>query len=575
MQPLVLHPPSLTSAQFGQPRFNSGPERLPLNRSWSTNARGCSPRAPLPRQSMSGSPPTQEPSVTSGESRPVAYPSASSPVFTTGVLAIPAVSGTSQPPAAVSDPLSAPILPRYGEPGPPPFVGSPIQHQHQNQHQHPHQHPHQHQHDHPHQHQHPHTHQQQHPHSGEPPFSLSTLEPAVPGPSTRSLAQKSTRRTKAHVASACVNCKKKHLGCDPARPCRRCVLAGKAASCVDVTHKKRGRPPLKAEDSSLRAYTTHIESPGVSAEAQPSMAAQRNVLHRATSSRELRPMPDPHTIGDPGPTAATMRMQRSQAHRWSASVFPLTRPMDPSTSIPGSAGRRPFSSSGPASYTAVPPHPPPAFVPVTGGFNPVLKTGAMPPGMDRRFPPYGGPALPPPTSPPQHQHPAGVSYLPYADAPSSVIHQPMSDSRIPPAPREPYLESPFRLPPIHQATASPISHHAHRLSDPYPASWTTSSSSREDNPREPRSPATLQRPMSSLLSHSTPQSYHHQRSSSTTGPLEPIPRHLGPIDLPSPVPLSHSSPITTQAAHTSTEAETGEPRPIKRRKMALDDMVNG
>ena len=39
-----------------------------------------------------------------------------------------------------------------------------------------------------------------------------------------------TRRTKAHVASACVNCKKKHLGCDSQRPCRRCVLAGKAVS---------------------------------------------------------------------------------------------------------------------------------------------------------------------------------------------------------------------------------------------------------------------------------------------------------------------------------------------------------
>ncbi|EKV15701.1 hypothetical protein PDIG_13830 [Penicillium digitatum PHI26] len=49
-------------------------------------------------------------------------------------------------------------------------------------------------------------------------------------PTGRSLVQKSTRRTKAHVASACVNCKKKHLGCDPARPCRRCVLAGKAVS---------------------------------------------------------------------------------------------------------------------------------------------------------------------------------------------------------------------------------------------------------------------------------------------------------------------------------------------------------
>ena len=41
-----------------------------------------------------------------------------------------------------------------------------------------------------------------------------------------------TRRTKAHVASACVNCKKKHLGCDSARPCRRCILAGKAVSSL-------------------------------------------------------------------------------------------------------------------------------------------------------------------------------------------------------------------------------------------------------------------------------------------------------------------------------------------------------
>lgn len=46
----------------------------------------------------------------------------------------------------------------------------------------------------------------------------------------RTLPPRSTRRAKAHVASACVNCKRKHLGCDSARPCRRCVLSGKAVS---------------------------------------------------------------------------------------------------------------------------------------------------------------------------------------------------------------------------------------------------------------------------------------------------------------------------------------------------------
>ena len=35
------------------------------------------------------------------------------------------------------------------------------------------------------------------------------------------------RRAKAHVPSACVNCKKKHLACETKRPCSRCVQTGK------------------------------------------------------------------------------------------------------------------------------------------------------------------------------------------------------------------------------------------------------------------------------------------------------------------------------------------------------------
>lgn len=44
------------------------------------------------------------------------------------------------------------------------------------------------------------------------------------------LSPQATRKNKAHVASACVNCKKKHLRCDNARPCRRCVQSGKEVS---------------------------------------------------------------------------------------------------------------------------------------------------------------------------------------------------------------------------------------------------------------------------------------------------------------------------------------------------------
>lgn len=35
------------------------------------------------------------------------------------------------------------------------------------------------------------------------------------------------RRAKAHVPSACVNCKRKHLACETRRPCNRCIQTGK------------------------------------------------------------------------------------------------------------------------------------------------------------------------------------------------------------------------------------------------------------------------------------------------------------------------------------------------------------
>ncbi|CAO2650428.1 Nn.00g017200.m01.CDS01 [Neocucurbitaria sp. VM-36] len=63
---------------------------------------------------------------------------------------------------------------------------------------------------------------------------------------------KPARRTKAHVASACVNCKKAHLSCDIQRPCGRCVASGKQDTCKDVQHKKRGRPRLRDDREFLR-----------------------------------------------------------------------------------------------------------------------------------------------------------------------------------------------------------------------------------------------------------------------------------------------------------------------------------
>ncbi|ORY65318.1 uncharacterized protein BCR38DRAFT_340911 [Pseudomassariella vexata] len=94
--------------------------------------------------------------------------------------------------------------------------------------------------------------------SSQPHYPLPPVEGPVPGASPYSLparpqtsesspytSPKSQRKTKGHVASACVPCKKAHLRCDAQRPCSRCLSNGKEDACVDVQHKKRGRPRLR------------------------------------------------------------------------------------------------------------------------------------------------------------------------------------------------------------------------------------------------------------------------------------------------------------------------------------------
>ncbi|OCK82628.1 hypothetical protein K432DRAFT_214508 [Lepidopterella palustris CBS 459.81] len=78
---------------------------------------------------------------------------------------------------------------------------------------------------------------------------------------------KPARRTKAHVASACVNCKKAHLSCDVQRPCGRCITSGKQDSCKDVQHKKRGRPRLR--DHEDRDFGRSEENRQSTSAAQP------------------------------------------------------------------------------------------------------------------------------------------------------------------------------------------------------------------------------------------------------------------------------------------------------------------
>ena len=69
---------------------------------------------------------------------------------------------------------------------------------------------------------------------GEQGTAYALVTASLPPRPPPQVSPRATRKVKAHVASACVNCKRKHLRCDETRPCRRCVQSGKEVCCISV-----------------------------------------------------------------------------------------------------------------------------------------------------------------------------------------------------------------------------------------------------------------------------------------------------------------------------------------------------
>lgn len=67
----------------------------------------------------------------------------------------------------------------------------------------------------------------QRPHASSSSTSNVLQGPQDTQPAGRPSSSRGGRKSKAHVASACINCKKAHLSCDVNRPCARCVASGK------------------------------------------------------------------------------------------------------------------------------------------------------------------------------------------------------------------------------------------------------------------------------------------------------------------------------------------------------------
>ncbi|KAJ9631126.1 hypothetical protein H2204_008348 [Knufia peltigerae] len=242
------------------------------------------------------------------------------------------------------------------------------------------------------------------------------------------VSPRAARKPKAHVASACVNCKKKHLRCDNNRPCRRCVQSGKEASCHDVEHKKRGRPPLKPEDPSTRRTFESAITPMGS--------------HMGGPPRPLTG-PDISSFGQPpGPI----------------SRYPPLRPQDPSRGPPMRGSFQPmyaqpsvsFSPATAAGTFASPTRPYSQSGP--GRIQGQLPSSYASPHSEsphQQIAPYGGYNYPPMAS--QHGASGQATYS-NPIFPRPAMHGSMSGEPMPPFGGP----SSLQLPPIRPTTLGPI-----------------------------------------------------------------------------------------------------------------------
>ena len=108
-------------------------------------------------------------------------------------------------------------------------------------------------------------------------------------PSLNSTVKNVTVR-KYHTPNACVHCKAAHLACDASRPCGRCRRLGKEG-CIDVDHKKRGRPSISNKIQSKKHILnlktdTHITSKQLYPNSQETIIEQESAVQYNGSIEE-------------------------------------------------------------------------------------------------------------------------------------------------------------------------------------------------------------------------------------------------------------------------------------------------
>jgi hypothetical protein len=338
---------------------------------------------------------------------------------------------------------------------------------------------------------------------------------------------------------------------------------------VDVTHKKRGRPPLKAEEATLRPYPA-TEGPASSRTSLAATSSGRGLGHARTSSREIRPITDLQ-FSRPGEYVGAIREAGldpavSHLQRWPHPAFQTAQLSPPSSRpVQGNLGQRPFSSpvfhQSSAPYPLPPyiiPFPPSSTNPMAAGLmsGPARSPGEMTPYID----PYPRTQ---PASSPQYQPPYPAP-LPLHGEGSLISSQPLGHQRS--VSRE-YMEpySPLRLPPLVPSPREvPQTPSVHRRSESYPPLPTWAPGWRPEQERALHPQEVSRGALESTSSQSELHSPQSPVSRRQPGGVSRK-RQASPTRTPTEGQLVHEA--------ERDEGEEGGRR-TKRRRMALDDMVN-
>lgn len=227
-----------------------------------------------------------------------------------------------------------------------------------------------------------------------------------------------------------------------------------------MTHKKRGRPPLKAEEPQTRRAFAASPSglPGQQSLAPPSPLALERSQYGAerspTSLRDLRPLQSPRQE-NPSRPPNHLRPQPLVAYGTLGAGQGLVSPFG----APRLPGHRPFSSTSSTASSAQPPSPyfPSPGFPTSVGLSPSYESQprSLPPASVASYSQPQGPPFIPPT--PSSRSPAYQSYRPSYPQPSTAEAERATFARSRPPSGSltaPHTMSELQLPPIRPASSS-------------------------------------------------------------------------------------------------------------------------